>query len=622
MFERKKSSGTPGKRRLSLPSGSESLDKKAKQEHFGTRDLPSQEAHSNDADCDPPRTASSSRFPQSTSSFSSPSSSIDADDRDRPKRPPPHTSNSTSDGSSSTARSQHHQQSAYQFGWSNTQSGRSSFSTISRSQSSSKSSSRQLPTSNLSAQTAAASQQSSPPISFNLSAGQPLVNPPSKTQAAFVGKLYSMLEDEDIAKTGLIYWSAKGTTFTCPNPTEFSNIKRKSSRPSAPDGSNAFASPTDELPPSTSNPAKPVAGWMRDVIQVPYRLPSPHIDGQPQRSATYPYSDGFATRKDDGRSPTRGIAWDSLPAVQGMPPPPDNQIPMRYHPDPNRPALTAQRPYHPGYPESPLYGPTHSPSAETLLNQMSALEDKVQKLTDMLNNDRIEHVRNNLDFTSYLLQMVGWAAGDQHDSPELRALQDTLSRQNTDMRHKYEAFMASDALAIMASGGRQERSDSKDSTRERNARLSFEIPPFPGHPRSSITDLRLPQTAQFSSSAILSQRATPRTSPRNSMSSDLLLARPSTVSHVTGPASSIPPRGPGTITASLYNGRLSVPPPLYRPAPIVENRREMERGEEQKGMNEPSTLELGGEERDKEGSRMAMAGEEAGSKTELRNLLN
>lgn len=153
---------------------------------------------------------------------------------------------------------------------------------------------------------------------------------------------------------------------------------------------------------------------MKDVLQVPYRLPSPpHIDGQPQRSATYPYSDGFATRKDDGRSPTCGIAWDSLPAVQRMPPPPDNQIPMRYHPDPNRPALTAQRPYHPGYPESPLYGPTHWPSAETLLNQMSALEDKVQKLTDMLNNDRIEHVRNNLDFTSYLLQMVGWAAGDQ-----------------------------------------------------------------------------------------------------------------------------------------------------------------------------------------------------------------
>lgn len=61
-------------------------------------------------------------------------------------------------------------------------------------------------------------------------------------------------------------------------------------------------------------------------------------------------------------------------------------------------------------------------------------------------------------------------------SPELRALQDTLSRQNADMRHKYEAFMASDALAIMASGGGRERSDSRDSTRERNARLGCKSP--------------------------------------------------------------------------------------------------------------------------------------------------
>lgn len=62
----------------------------------------------------------------------------------------------------------------------------------------------------------------SPPPSFNLSSGQPLLNPPLKTQAAFVGKLYAMLEDEEIKKTGLIYWSSDGTIFTCPNPTEFS----------------------------------------------------------------------------------------------------------------------------------------------------------------------------------------------------------------------------------------------------------------------------------------------------------------------------------------------------------------------------------------------------------------
>lgn len=61
----------------------------------------------------------------------------------------------------------------------------------------------------------------SPPPSFSLSSGQPLVNPPLKTQAAFVGKLYAMLEDEEIKETGLIYWSQDGQIFTCPNPTEF-----------------------------------------------------------------------------------------------------------------------------------------------------------------------------------------------------------------------------------------------------------------------------------------------------------------------------------------------------------------------------------------------------------------
>ncbi|ORY26717.1 HSF-type DNA-binding-domain-containing protein, partial [Naematelia encephala] len=60
------------------------------------------------------------------------------------------------------------------------------------------------------------------PPGFALSSGVPLVNPPAKTQAAFVGKLYKMLEDPDIARTGLIRWSPDGRIFTCPNPTEFS----------------------------------------------------------------------------------------------------------------------------------------------------------------------------------------------------------------------------------------------------------------------------------------------------------------------------------------------------------------------------------------------------------------
>ncbi|KAE8539527.1 hypothetical protein D1P53_004629 [Cryptococcus gattii VGV] len=636
MPERKKSSGTPGKRRLSLHGESESLDKKAKQEHFDTGDLAIREVYSSYADGDPPSTVSSSRFPQSISSFSSPSSTVDGDDRDRLQRFLPHPSNSIRDGSSSTVMSQHHPQTA---GWSNIESGKSSLSTTSQSQSSSKSASRQQLTSNQFSQTAAALQQSSPPITFNLSTDQPLVNPPPKTQAAFVGKLYSMLEDEDIAKTGLIYWSAKGTTFTCPNPTEFSNIKRKSSRSSAPDGSNTVASPTDELPPNTSNPVKPVAGWMRDAVPVPYRMLSPpHIHGQPQKSATYPYSDGSTTRKDDGGLPARGITWDPFPAVQRMPPPLDNQIPIRYHPDPNRPPLSTQCFYRPGHTESPLYGPGHLPGAETLLNQMSALEDKVQKLTDVLNNDRIEHVRNNLDFTSYLLQMVGWAAGDQRDSPELRALQDTLSRQNAEMRHKYEAFMASDALAIMANGGGRERSDSRDITYERNARLGFEIPPFPGHSRTSVMDLHLPQSAQ-SSSLTLSQRAIPRSSPRSSMYSDPVLTRPSTgepmrerevypayfppqISHDSGAASSILPRGPETIAAPVYGDGPSVHPPLYGSAPIIEDHREVEKGGKHKDMDGPSMVELGRKEREKGDPRMAVVGDDAESKAGLRNLLN
>lgn len=64
-------------------------------------------------------------------------------------------------------------------------------------------------------------QMPSPP-GLTLSSGQPIVGPPLKTQAAFVGKLYSMLEDEEIRQSGLLHWSNNGTTFICPNPTEFS----------------------------------------------------------------------------------------------------------------------------------------------------------------------------------------------------------------------------------------------------------------------------------------------------------------------------------------------------------------------------------------------------------------
>jgi hypothetical protein len=42
-----------------------------------------------------------------------------------------------------------------------------------------------------------------------------------KTQAAFVGKLYTILQDPEIAKARLLFWSDDGLSFVCPNPTEF-----------------------------------------------------------------------------------------------------------------------------------------------------------------------------------------------------------------------------------------------------------------------------------------------------------------------------------------------------------------------------------------------------------------
>ena len=62
---------------------------------------------------------------------------------------------------------------------------------------------------------------SSPATPYYSASGQSVSNPPQKVQSAFVGKLYAMLQDDDITRTGLIHWSADGSVFTCPNPTEF-----------------------------------------------------------------------------------------------------------------------------------------------------------------------------------------------------------------------------------------------------------------------------------------------------------------------------------------------------------------------------------------------------------------
>lgn len=63
----------------------------------------------------------------------------------------------------------------------------------------------------------------SPTLHFsNPTSGQPVVNASTKTEITFASKLYYMLEDEEVQGTGLVHWSAEGTSFICPNTAEFS----------------------------------------------------------------------------------------------------------------------------------------------------------------------------------------------------------------------------------------------------------------------------------------------------------------------------------------------------------------------------------------------------------------
>lgn len=40
-------------------------------------------------------------------------------------------------------------------------------------------------------------------------------------QAAFVNKLYQMLEDPNVTRSGLLEWAHDGKSFICNNPAEF-----------------------------------------------------------------------------------------------------------------------------------------------------------------------------------------------------------------------------------------------------------------------------------------------------------------------------------------------------------------------------------------------------------------
>nr|XP_019044244.1 hypothetical protein I302_07527 [Kwoniella bestiolae CBS 10118]OCF23174.1 hypothetical protein I302_07527 [Kwoniella bestiolae CBS 10118] len=668
---RRPAAETPSKRRLSLrlaDSSSTSSEKKARLDRvYPTRDQDAADSLSVE-ESEQPQTATSTRFTHS--SYSSPSDSTE-EERDRAFR----------ERMAGAGQHSHRPRSSYPSAWVIGDAERGGLTA------SASSSSRQPNHSHAhhpSSTSATASRNSSPPPGFNLSSGQPLVNPPQKTQAAFVGKLYSILEDEEIVKTGLIYWSAEGTTFTCPNPQEFAkvvlprffkhnnwqsfvrqlnmyslvndiyttsvdpqawefrhslfrrgephllaSIKRKSSRPSAHEGGQPI-SPTEE----TAELGRPIAGWMRDAPPPPQGNPQAlRLSSPPQGRANiiFPYSGP----NEDSRPTTTGGLWESRqPSSHGNAPPPislrmpppiseqtqphqhhphqqqQSQPPVpRFHPDPNRPPLSAHAQRFlpaPALPDSPYYPHQAQKSPiDSLSNQVAVLEERLQRITEVLNNDRIEHVRYNLDFTSYLLQMVGWAAGDQ-PSMEMKALQDTLSRQNGEMRQKYEALMASDALAIMASGAGMSGLETAIPNLTRSLGGTSPTPRL-APSTSGLTPIALPSTREFGDSS----RPTAGFGDTMNLPLPLNLTRSSNpnVSYFPTPAQS---SSSGAVTPSGHG---------HGPNGIIISSASDPRKTPQE---EPRSLKTGNENGMKEKDREKGTGDggEIKPKTGLKNLLN
>jgi hypothetical protein len=246
-------------------------------------------------------------------------------------------------------------------------------------------------------------------------------------------------------------------------------IKRKSARSSQVEGQTA-ASPTDE----TSEMPRAVAGWMRESGNTSVRT-SP-VRETPTRGPVYGHNlltgETIQPRQQEETRPSSQSYWDARPPNTAMSTGRIPDPPPRFHPDPTRPPLTAQR-YVPQYPESPYYPQPQQPSPVTTLNgQVAFLEDRVQRLSDLLNNERVDHVRTSIDFTSAMLNLIN-TLGNQREcelgwgklallivfeasvTADLRALHDSLTRQGADLRHKYETLMASDALTTLSGAGPQ-----------------------------------------------------------------------------------------------------------------------------------------------------------------------
>ncbi|KAL7418375.1 Flocculation suppression protein [Cryptotrichosporon argae] len=372
--------------------------------------------------------------------------------------------------------------------------------------------------------------------------GQPLVNPPQKTQAAFVGKLYNMLEDDKIRESGLLFWAPDGKSFICPRPQQFSKevlpnyfkhsnwqsfvrqlnmysfnkvpdvlstgsggdpppwefrhplfqrgapqmlarIKRKSTRHSQP-GDFAI-SPTDEGP-------RPMAGWMQDMPSTSARPLSGYMTaGSPPRD--YPANPGFYE-------------------ARAFPRPYEPNTTRILHPPPHTASSTGmsfeqyQQPSVAAYPPlqprinalEDTVGVIRAQNA-SLAHQVGVLGDNLRHVSEELDRERqrsaaardterIERQRMALDTTARIRRSLEYFQLRAGSEEAVNRMRDELRQQEAQLRASLDDLQASDTLVAMRAPPRSLPSAMYDPRLVQTSHAyppTLPPPPFPARPATT-----------------------------------------------------------------------------------------------------------------------------------------
>ncbi|ORX40677.1 hypothetical protein BD324DRAFT_15378 [Kockovaella imperatae] len=332
-------------------------------------------------------------------------------------------------------------------------------------------------------------------------------------------------------------WEFRHPLFRRGEPHLLASIKRKTTRPTTADGPN---SPPDD----SDTGSRAVAGWMLDSPAVSAPRPgSSHASSNARalastimsttvgsKAGTSPKADpeapaetiyGHDVRKGESvtsssardRAGTRAWAWDGQPIqpIQNI-----QSVPLASHHSQSSDTTTSNRPpatapssisrFYPGsnapsssrYLDSPYYPqPSSNMSAvDVLADQVANLEERLGRAISLLNDERVDNVRESLNATSYMLRLTDWIGSERNPHPsELHALRETLQRSSTELRQRYEVLVTSDPLLSGHSAG--------------TARLGhgYDDRPYLSHRRSDLLEPR--------PSGLGAHTYTPRASPMN-----------------------------------------------------------------------------------------------------------